>query len=84
MNKYRPSLSRSAAKLWKMSLCGLCDESVRVASDGIKFFPFNAFIPKQVKGDSASINQQTSVCYDTFIKSLKSLFSNLKSRARKL
>ena len=32
---------------------------------------FDAFIPKQVKGDSASINQQTSVCYDTFIKSLK-------------
>lgn len=32
---------------------------------------FDAFIPKQVKNDSASINQQTTVCYDTFIKSLK-------------
>lgn len=44
---------------------------------------FDAFIPKQVKGDSAAINQHTTVCYDTFIKSLKrtniSLGNDLKA-----
>lgn len=44
---------------------------------------FDAFIPKQVKNDSAAINKQTSVCYDTFIKSLQrthvSLGNDLKA-----